>query len=128
MNNTSGGDTHDTESEFEETTVPITPAVDDDDDDDDDFGSSDEDMIDDDRAASPHVLPVDPMDDLVRFVNTSAPQGSKAIQCRVTRDRRGIDRGMFPTYYMHMERSDGKRVFLLAGAFDVVWCLSLIHN
>ena len=26
-----------------------------------------------------------------------------------------MDRGLFPTYFLHMEREDGKKVFLLAG-------------
>ncbi|XP_059388136.1 tubby protein homolog isoform X2 [Carassius carassius] len=37
------------------------------------------------------------------------------IQCRITRDRRGVEKGIFPTYYLHMEKEDGKRVFLMAG-------------
>lgn len=36
-------------------------------------------------------------------------------KCRITRDRKGMDRGMFPLYYLHLEREYGKKVFLLAG-------------
>ncbi|EDO28462.1 predicted protein, partial [Nematostella vectensis] len=43
-----------------------------------------------------------------------APQGIP-VKCRITRDKKGMDRGMYPTYFLHMERDDGKKVFLLAG-------------
>lgn len=36
-------------------------------------------------------------------------------KCRITRDRKGMDRGLFPIYYLHLERDTGKKVFLLAG-------------
>lgn len=36
-------------------------------------------------------------------------------KCRITRDRKGMDRGMFPIYYLHLERDTGKKIFLLAG-------------
>ena len=50
---------------------------------------------------------------LQEFVFRPAPQ-NKPIKCRITRDKRGFDRGMYPTYYMHLEKDDGKKVFLLA--------------
>ena len=56
----------------------------------------------------------DPTEDLEDFVYRPAPQGV-TIKCRITRDKKGVDRGMFPTYFLHMERDDGKKVFLLAG-------------
>ncbi|KAK2163920.1 hypothetical protein LSH36_72g06041 [Paralvinella palmiformis] len=56
----------------------------------------------------------DPTEDLEDFVFRPAPQGV-TIKCRITRDKKGVDRGMFPTYFLHMERDDGKKVFLLAG-------------
>lgn len=31
-----------------------------------------------------------------------APQGV-TIKCRVTRDKRGMDRGLYPTYYLHLD-------------------------
>ncbi|KAM9704860.1 tubby-related protein 3 isoform 2-T2 [Menidia menidia] len=52
--------------------------------------------------------------DLEEFVLRPAPQGV-TVKCRITRDKKGMDRGLYPTYFMHMEREDGKRVFLLAG-------------
>ncbi|XP_067346411.1 tubby-related protein 3 isoform X2 [Channa argus] len=51
---------------------------------------------------------------LEEFVLRPAPRGI-AVKCRITRDKKGMDRGLYPTYYMHMEREDGKRMFLLAG-------------
>lgn len=36
-------------------------------------------------------------------------------QCRITRDRKGMDRGLYPTYFLHLEREYGRKVFLLAG-------------
>lgn len=36
-------------------------------------------------------------------------------KCRITRDRKGMDRGLYPIYYLHLEKETGKKVFLLAG-------------
>ncbi|XP_013416568.1 tubby protein homolog [Lingula anatina] len=65
-------------------------------------------------GATGRTLNVDPTDDLEKFVIMPAPQGA-TIKCRITRDKKGVDRNMFPTYFLHMERDDGKKVFLLAG-------------
>ncbi|KAJ8406436.1 hypothetical protein AAFF_G00300100 [Aldrovandia affinis] len=54
------------------------------------------------------------VDDLEEFSLRPAPQGL-TVKCRITRDKKGMDRGMYPTYYLHLDREDGKRVFLLAG-------------
>ncbi|XP_033470518.2 tubby-related protein 3 isoform X3 [Epinephelus lanceolatus] len=51
---------------------------------------------------------------LEEFVLRPAPRGV-TVKCRITRDKKGMDRGLYPTYFMHMEREDGRRVFLLAG-------------
>ncbi|XP_041829487.1 tubby protein homolog [Melanotaenia boesemani] len=61
------------------------------------------------RSASPMSL-----EDLEKFALRPAPR-DVTIQCRVTRDRRGMEKGIYPTYYLHMEKEDGKRVFLMAG-------------
>ncbi|XP_075784124.1 tubby protein homolog isoform X4 [Pelodiscus sinensis] len=58
--------------------------------------------------------PVVDVDDLEEFAMRPAPQGI-TVKCRITRDKKGMDRGMYPTYYLHLEREDGKKVFLLAG-------------
>lgn len=44
-----------------------------------------------------------------RFVLEPAKEGT-LIKCRISRDRKGMDRGLFPTYFLHMERDDGKKV------------------
>uniref|UniRef100_A0A3Q2E7P8 Si:dkey-220f10.4 n=1 Tax=Cyprinodon variegatus TaxID=28743 RepID=A0A3Q2E7P8_CYPVA len=54
------------------------------------------------------------VEDLEKFALRPAPR-DVTIQCRVTRDRRGVEKGLYPTYYLHMEKEDGKRVFLMAG-------------
>lgn len=50
---------------------------------------------------------------LKEFAFKPAPQGTN-VKCRVTRDNRGVDRGMYPTYYMHLEKDDGKKVSALS--------------
>ncbi|XP_036388333.1 tubby-related protein 1 isoform X4 [Megalops cyprinoides] len=60
------------------------------------------------RAPSPVIE----FDNLEEFVLQPAPQGI-TIKCKVTRDKRGMDRGFYPTYYLHLDNE--KKVFLLAG-------------
>ncbi|XP_055519148.1 tubby-related protein 3-like isoform X2 [Leucoraja erinacea] len=48
------------------------------------------------------------------FAFKPAPQGT-VVKCRITRDKKGMDKGIFPTYYLHLEKGDGKKVFLMAG-------------
>jgi hypothetical protein len=51
------------------------------------------------------------IEDLDRFVYTPVPNGLGDIQCRITRNKRGMDKGFFPTFYMHIERpGDGRKV------------------
>ncbi|XP_077969606.1 protein king tubby-like isoform X3 [Styela clava] len=54
------------------------------------------------------------LEDLEGFAHTPAPQGY-TVKCRITRDKRGVDKHAYPTYYLHYERDDGRKVFLLAG-------------
>ncbi|XP_059622502.1 protein king tubby 1 [Phlebotomus argentipes] len=49
-----------------------------------------------------------------QWVMAPAIQGV-LYKCRITRDRKGMDRGLFPIYYLHLEKDYGKKVFLLAG-------------
>ncbi|GAB0095713.1 Protein king tubby [Sergentomyia squamirostris] len=49
-----------------------------------------------------------------QWVTAPALQGV-LYKCRITRDRKGMDRGLFPIYYLHLEKDYGKKVFLLAG-------------
>ncbi|XP_066522329.1 tubby-related protein 1-like [Hoplias malabaricus] len=60
------------------------------------------------RAPSPVIE----FDDLEEFVLRPAQQGV-IVKCKVTRDKRGMDRGLYPTYYLHLDNE--KKVFLLAG-------------
>lgn len=53
-----------------------------------------------------------------QFVMQPAPQGV-LYKCRITRDRKGMDRGLFPIYYLHLERDYGKKIFLLGGKYFV---------
>ncbi|XP_032898090.1 tubby-related protein 1-like [Amblyraja radiata] len=62
------------------------------------------------RAESP-ILEID---DLEKFVLQPAAQGT-TIKCKVTRDKKGMDRGLYPTYYLHLDANENKKVFLLAG-------------
>ncbi|KAM4748729.1 tubby-related protein 3 [Rhinophrynus dorsalis] len=52
--------------------------------------------------------------DLKEFALRPAPRGV-TIRCRISRDKKGMDRGLYPTYYMHMEKDDNRKIFLLAG-------------
>ncbi|XP_054850060.1 tubby-related protein 2 [Eublepharis macularius] len=54
------------------------------------------------------------VDDIEAFVLKPSPQGS-TIQCRITRDRKGMDKGIFPFYYLHLEMENGKKRFLMSG-------------
>lgn len=49
------------------------------------------------------------VDNLEEFVLRPAPRGI-TVKCRITRDKKGMDRGLYPTYFMHLEREDGKKV------------------
>ncbi|XP_059099794.1 tubby-related protein 1 isoform X2 [Peromyscus eremicus] len=60
------------------------------------------------RPPSPPVEVGEPRE----FVLQPAPQG-RAVRCRLTRDKKGMDRGMYPSYFLHLDTE--KKVFLLAG-------------
>ncbi|XP_073671335.1 tubby-related protein 3-like [Paramisgurnus dabryanus] len=60
------------------------------------------------RAPSPVIE----FDNLEEFVLQPAPQGV-TVKCKMTRDKRGMDKGLYPTYYLHLDNE--KKVFLLAG-------------
>ena len=44
------------------------------------------------------------------------------VKCRITRDRKGMDRGLFPTYFLHMEREDGRKVRIKQKSKECRWC------
>lgn len=54
-----------------------------------------------------------PNDDVAAFVLEPAPP-RVLFRCRIARDRRGVDRGLFPTYFLQLERPRGRRALLLA--------------
>ncbi|KAL2102671.1 hypothetical protein ACEWY4_001839 [Coilia grayii] len=64
-------------------------------------------------SPSTEIPPID-SDNLEEFVLRPAPRGS-TMKCRITRDKKGMDRGLYPTYFMHLEKEDGRKFFLLAG-------------
>ena len=47
---------------------------------------------------------------IVFLSNRPAQPDEPPIKCRITRDKKGMDRGMYPTYFLHMEKDDGKKV------------------
>ncbi|XP_061061904.1 tubby-related protein 3 isoform X2 [Eubalaena glacialis] len=54
------------------------------------------------------------IESLEGFAYSPAPRGV-TVKCRITRDKKGMDRGLFPTYYMHLEKDENRKIFLLAG-------------
>lgn len=50
------------------------------------------------RPPSPDIE----FDNLEEFVLQPAQQGV-TVKCRVTRDKRGMDKGLYPTYYLHLD-------------------------
>ncbi|VDN52723.1 unnamed protein product [Dracunculus medinensis] len=50
---------------------------------------------------------------LEQFVKMPARRNI-TFKCRITRDKKGVDKGIYPTYYLHLEKDEDKRVFLLA--------------
>lgn len=53
-------------------------------------------------------------DDPTEFAFRIAPEGV-TVNCRIVRDKKGIDGGIFPTYYLYLEKTNGSKVFLMAG-------------
>ncbi|XP_006898803.1 PREDICTED: tubby-related protein 2 [Elephantulus edwardii] len=53
-------------------------------------------------------------EDMEAYVLRPAMRGH-TVQCRISRDKRGMDKGMFPFYYLYLEAADGRKHFLLAG-------------
>lgn len=55
---------------------------------------------------------VDDIDDLNDFVLRPAPEGL-IVKCQVTRERQGMERSVYPDYYLFLEREGRKNIFLL---------------
>ncbi|XP_036281569.1 tubby-related protein 2 isoform X2 [Pipistrellus kuhlii] len=55
-------------------------------------------------------------EDMEEFVLRPAPRGCK-LQCCISRDKRGVNKGLFPFYYLYLESINGhiQKHFLLAG-------------
>jgi len=53
-------------------------------------------------------------ENLSEFVLEPGPEDC-LVKCRITRNNKGIDRGIFPTYFLHIDQDNGRRIFLLAG-------------
>lgn len=49
------------------------------------------------------------INNLEDFVQRPAKR-NVVYNCRITRDKKGVDRGMYPTYFLHLEKDDVKRV------------------
>jgi hypothetical protein len=51
-------------------------------------------------------------EDIDKFINLPIPKEySQFVQCRLRRDKDGVQGGFFPTFYLHAERSgDQKKV------------------
>lgn len=61
------------------------------------------------RSPSPEIE----FDDLEKFVLQPAPQGV-TVKCRVTRDQRGMDKSLYPLYYLHLDNEKKVRAFSLS--------------
>ncbi|XP_043292689.1 tubby-related protein 2 isoform X2 [Cervus canadensis] len=71
-----------------------------------------------DVGSSPHTPPCAPGprlgEDMKAYVLRPAMRGCM-VQCCISRDKSGVDKGMFPFYYLYLEAADGRKHFLLAG-------------
>ena len=56
------------------------------------------------------------------FVLRPAPQGH-VMKCRITRDKKGVDRGIYPTYFLHLEKEDGKKVGTTLKREGTLYCV-----
>lgn len=54
------------------------------------------------------------------FATLPCPRGT-TIRCRITRDKKGVDRGLYPTYFLHLEKEDNRKVrnFYLHGRLRI---------
>ncbi|XP_017918236.1 PREDICTED: tubby-related protein 2 isoform X1 [Capra hircus] len=53
-------------------------------------------------------------EDMKAYVLQPAMRGH-TVQCRISRSKGGVDKGMFPFYYLYLEATHGRKHFLLAG-------------
>lgn len=48
-------------------------------------------------------------EDMEAYVLRPALRG-RTMQCRISRDKRGVDKGMFPFYYLYLDAAEGQKV------------------
>jgi len=60
-------------------------------------------------ALKTNELEGDVYGNLETFVLEPAAQGVH-FKCRITRDKKGMDRGLYPTYYLHLDKGNGSKV------------------
>lgn len=60
------------------------------------------------RSPSPEIE----FDNLEKFVMEPAPQGV-TVKCRVTRDQRGVDKSLYPLYYLHLDNEKKVSIMFL---------------
>lgn len=48
-------------------------------------------------------------EDMEAYVLRPATRG-RTVQCRISRDKHGVDKGMFPFYYLYLEAAEGQKV------------------
>ena len=59
-------------------------------------------------------------EDLNKFVNTHIPKDYPLfVQCRLKRDKDGMQGGFFPTFYLHAERPIDKKKVSKKEEFDL---------
>lgn len=67
-----------------------------------------------DVGSSPHTPPCAPGprlgEDMKAYVLRPAMRGHM-VQCCISRDKSGVDKGMFPFYYLYLEAADGRKVW-----------------
>lgn len=66
------------------------------------------------RSPSPEIE----FDNLEKFVLQPALQGV-TVKCRVTRDQRGMDKSLYPLYYLHLDNEKKVRGLSASLLFDV---------
>lgn len=71
-------------------------------------------------SSSPSALLVPGLglgEDMEEFVLRPAPRGC-TMQCCISRDKRGVDKGLFPFYYLYLETINGHIRKVLSGCGD----------
>ncbi|XP_023562455.1 tubby-related protein 2 [Octodon degus] len=64
-------------------------------------------------STPPELIP-QPGEDLKSYILRPVLEGCK-MQCCICRDQRGLEKGLFPVYYLYLEAPNGWKHFLLAG-------------